>query len=236
MRLGRFAQLSVAVPELARALPFFERLGFEKLDQSLEPWPWAVISDGTISINLTETTPGPAALSYFASDMAERVKSVEGLGVRLTRVQQREIPELLAVLETPAGVGVSLLEYPARRIPRPSGLPTCRCGTFAELALPVPDLEDSLDFWTRVGFEQQLGSARPYPWAVISDGLMSLGLYQTRDFEQAALVYSSADTGDRVEELTQDGFEFAGEIPSPGRGISRTVLPAIDGQLLIFLE
>ncbi len=39
MKLGKFVEISVAVPDLAKSLFFFERLGFEKADQNWEPWP-----------------------------------------------------------------------------------------------------------------------------------------------------------------------------------------------------
>lgn len=236
MKLGKFVEISVAVPELAKSLFFFERLGFEKVDQSWEPWPWAIVTDGSITLVFSQTTPGTPVLNYLAGDMEERIARLEGSGIGFSRVREVQAPEVLAALETPCGIGISLLKYPARQIPRPSGKSVCKCGRFGELALPVDDLEDALGFWMKVGFHQSRGSDLPYSWAVVTDGLITLGLYETRDFDRPALVYYSINTPERIEQLGYDGFEVDREIPSVGHGTGRTILEPPDRQLLLMLE
>jgi catechol 2,3-dioxygenase-like lactoylglutathione lyase family enzyme len=235
MKLGKFVELSIAVPDLAKSVPFYERLGFEKLEQSWEPWPWAVLTDGVITVNLSQATPGTVVLNYIASDMEERVAQVESLGVPISRVQDAQIPEMIAGMATPAGLGVSLLAYPARRIPRPSGKSVCKAGNFGELACPVEDVEDSVTLWTKLGFQRLRGSSLPYPWAVISDDLMTIGLHESRDLEKPALVYYSDNTPERIEQLEFEGFEFSGEIPSPDYGTGLSVLVPPDRQILVLL-
>jgi catechol 2,3-dioxygenase-like lactoylglutathione lyase family enzyme len=234
MKLGRFVEISVAVPDLAQSLLFYERLGMEKLDQSWEPWPWAVLTDGIVTYQFSQNTPGPLVLNYIVSDMRQRVEALERAGVPVRRLERADVPELVAGMHTPSGVEISLLEYPARRIPRPSGVSTCKCGTFMELALPVPDLAAAEKFWSRLGFERRSGSALPYPWATFSDDLITLGLYQTRDFTRPALLYGSSNPPERIQLLEAEGFRFSAEIPSP-RSVGRTVLETPD-PLLILLE
>ncbi|MEJ2077480.1 MAG: hypothetical protein P8Z74_05685 [Acidobacteriota bacterium] len=236
MKLGKFVEISVAVPDLARSLFFCERLGFEKADQNWEPWPWAILSDGLITLSLSQTTPGSPVLNYLAGDMKERIAHLEAEGIDVMRVRESQAPEVLAALTTPCGVGVSLMKYQARRMPKPSGRSSCKCGQFGELALPVQGLASALRFWSRVGFDRSRGSDLPYPWAVVTDGLMTLGLYETRDFDRPALIYYSLNPPERIEQLGYDGFEFEREIPSVGQGIGRTILEPPDGQLLVMLE
>lgn len=233
MKLGRFVQISVTVEDLAQSLLFYERLGFEKLDQSWEPWPWAVMTDGVASFNLSQLTPGPLVLSYMVSDMRERVAALEAGGVPLRRLQRGDLPELVAGLETPDGVEISLLEYPARRIPRPTGLSTCKCGNFMEVALPVSDLAVSETFWSKLGFTRRSGSNLPYPWASLGDDLIRVGLYQTRDLTRPALVYGSRNCPERIELLELEGFEFSGEIPSPLPVTGRTILETPDSWVFL---
>jgi len=236
MKLGKFVEISVAVPDLAKSLPFYERLGFEKSDQSLEPWPWAVLNDGIVTLNLSQSTPGPLVLNYIAGDMRDRLNALSEAGIEATSLERGRESDLIGILESPSGIGISFLEYPARRIPRPSGLSTSKCGQFGELAVPVRDLASSMVFWTKAGFLPVRGSNLPYPWAVITDGLITVGLYETTDFDRPALVYYSDNTPERVEMLTYDGFEIGGEIPSPGGATGRTIFEPPDGQLLVFLE
>ncbi len=235
MNLGRFVEISVSVPDLAQSLLFYERLGMEKLDQSWEPWPWAVVTDGIVTFHFSQNTPGPLVLNYVVSDMRERVAALERAGVPVRRLERADLPELVAGLDTPNGVEISLLEYPARRIPRPPGVSSCKCGTFRELALPVADLAEAERFWSRLGFVRKTGNVLPYPWATLSDDLITLGLYQTRDFSRPALLYGSDNPGERIELLETEGFRVSAEIPSPLGAVGRTVLETPD-PLLILLE
>ena len=235
MKLGKFVELSVAVPDLAKSVPFYERLGFEKVEQNWEPWPWSVLTDGVITLNLSQATPGGLVLNYIASDMPERVAHVESTGAPIARVQDSRIPEMIAAMATSSGLGVSFLAYPARRIPRPSGVSVCKAGTFGELACPVQDLDDSVTLWTKLGFRRLRGSSLPYPWAILTDDLITVGFHETRDFEKPALIYYSDNTPERVEQLEFEGFGFAGEIPSPDYGTGLSILEPPDGQILILL-
>ena len=236
MQLGTFVEISVAVPELAESLFFYERLGFEKADQNWEPWPWAILTDGRITLSLSQTTPGLPLLSYLAGDMTERISNLEAAGLPVTRIRESQSPEVLAALTAPCGVGVSLLNYSTRRIPKPAGRSTCKCGDFGELALAVEDLDRSVGFWGRLGFRRRRGAELPYPWAVLTDDLITIGLYQTRDFDRPALIYYSVNPPERIEQLGYDGFEFDREIPSVGHATGRTMLAPPDGQLLFMLE
>ena len=52
-------------------------------------------------------------------------------------------------------------------------------GRFLELSLATPDIQASLDFYTKLGFSQaQVGEAWPHPYAVVTDGRICLGLHQ----------------------------------------------------------
>jgi catechol 2,3-dioxygenase-like lactoylglutathione lyase family enzyme len=52
-------------------------------------------------------------------------------------------------------------------------------GRFLEFSLATPDIQASLDFYTKLGFSQaQVGDAWPHPYAVVTDGRISLGLHQ----------------------------------------------------------
>jgi catechol 2,3-dioxygenase-like lactoylglutathione lyase family enzyme len=52
-------------------------------------------------------------------------------------------------------------------------------GRFLEFSLATPDIQASLDFYTRLGFSQaQVGEAWPHPYAVVTDGRICLGLHQ----------------------------------------------------------
>ena len=52
-------------------------------------------------------------------------------------------------------------------------------GRFLEFSLATPDIQASLDFYTKLGFsEAQVGEAWSHPYAVVTDGRICLGLHQ----------------------------------------------------------
>jgi catechol 2,3-dioxygenase-like lactoylglutathione lyase family enzyme len=52
-------------------------------------------------------------------------------------------------------------------------------GRFLEFSLATPDIQASIDFYTRLGFSPaEVGEAWPYPYAVMTDGRICLGLHQ----------------------------------------------------------
>ncbi len=52
-------------------------------------------------------------------------------------------------------------------------------GRFLEFSLATPDIQASLDFYSRLGFSQaEVGEAWRYPYAVVTDGRICLGLHQ----------------------------------------------------------
>jgi catechol 2,3-dioxygenase-like lactoylglutathione lyase family enzyme len=52
-------------------------------------------------------------------------------------------------------------------------------GRFLEYSLATPDVQGSLDFYSKLGFSQaQVGEAWPHPYAVVTDGRICLGLHQ----------------------------------------------------------
>jgi catechol 2,3-dioxygenase-like lactoylglutathione lyase family enzyme len=52
-------------------------------------------------------------------------------------------------------------------------------GRFLEFSIATPDIQSSLDFYTRLGFSQAaVGEAWFHPYAVVTDGRIYLGLHQ----------------------------------------------------------
>ncbi|HUV12440.1 MAG TPA: hypothetical protein VMY18_02290 [Acidobacteriota bacterium] len=237
MKLGKFLEISVGVIDIGQSLPFFERLGFEKLDQNWEPWPWAILTDGTITLNLSQQSgPSNPVLNYFSSDMKQRVEELKSAGLDVVAVQDREIPEVVGGLEMPGGIEISLVEYSARRIPKLAGRPFSKCGSFGELAFPVEDLGHSVACLEKVGFTKLRGDRLPYPWAAVSDGLVTLGLYQSEDLEMPALVYHCENLSERLDALRQEGFETLQEMPSLAFGVGRFALVPPSARLLLIME
>jgi catechol 2,3-dioxygenase-like lactoylglutathione lyase family enzyme len=81
-------------------------------------------------------------------------------------------------------------------------------GRFLEFSLATPDIQASLDFYTRLGFSQaQVGEAWPHPYAVVTDGRICLGLHQVA-IPAPSMTFVRPDLLKYLETLEELGLEF----------------------------
>ena len=81
-------------------------------------------------------------------------------------------------------------------------------GRFLEVSVRSPDLPESLAFYEALGFVQAVtGDARPYPYAVITDGRLCLGLHGAGD-DEATLAFVHPDLAQHAPRLEALGIEF----------------------------
>jgi len=81
-------------------------------------------------------------------------------------------------------------------------------GRFLEFSIAAPDVQASLDFYTKLGFSQpQAGDAWPHPYAVVTDGRICLGLHQQAEFA-TSLTFVRPDLLKVIEALEELGVEF----------------------------
>jgi catechol 2,3-dioxygenase-like lactoylglutathione lyase family enzyme len=81
-------------------------------------------------------------------------------------------------------------------------------GRFLEYSLATPDIQASLDFYTRLGFSQaEVGEAWPHPYAVMTDGRICLGLHQEA-IAAPAMTFVKPDLLKHLETLEGLGVEF----------------------------
>ena len=205
MKLGDYVEIQAAVDDPAAAQAFYEGLGFAPVDED-------VVTDGTLNIRLRPAAGG-VTLAYRGGDRAALAALDPGLAA------DGETAAFLAE----GGLQVTVTAA-AGPVPMPEGAPLAatprsRLGKFGELALPVADAAAAGAFWGRFGFAPLFTAADPYPWGIYSDGLVVLGLHQTRDFAVPHLTYFAADMAGRLAALTAAGLD------------TRPVPPEVDGRV-----
>ena len=79
---GMFGELAHPVADLDASIAYWEQLGFAVLSQFSFPYPWAIISDGLAIVGLHQTTNfNYAAITYFASDMTQKIEALKQKGL-----------------------------------------------------------------------------------------------------------------------------------------------------------
>ncbi len=81
-------------------------------------------------------------------------------------------------------------------------------GRFLEFSLATPDIQASLDFYSKLGFSQaEVGDAWLHPYAVVTDGRISLGLHQ-QAIPAPSLTFIKPDLLKHLAGLEELGLEF----------------------------
>lgn len=108
-------------------------------------------------------------------------------------------------------------------------------GRFLEISVPTADILKSLAFWRDIGFaELPTGDIRRHHYAVVTDGVIAVGLHAA-GIEEPALSFVRPNLAKQVRALEEAGqaFEFtrlgAEEFHEAG-------LRSPDGQLIVMME
>jgi catechol 2,3-dioxygenase-like lactoylglutathione lyase family enzyme len=81
-------------------------------------------------------------------------------------------------------------------------------GRFLEFSLATPDIQASLNFYTELGFSQaEVGEAWAHPYAVVTDGRVTLGLHQEA-MPAPSLTFVKPDLLKSLDALERLGIEF----------------------------
>ncbi len=82
-------------------------------------------------------------------------------------------------------------------------------GRFHEISVHAPDLLASLAFYERLGFSQvTTGEAWPYPYGVVTDGRLAIGLHGRELAQSPLLAFVLPDLFGHLEALEHQGVEI----------------------------
>jgi hypothetical protein len=128
-----------------------------------------------------------------------------------------------------------LMHHDEADMPKPNGESHALLGIFGELSINTMSLNHSLAYWKKLDFIATHASKSPYPWAILSDGVMTIGLHQTDSFTSPALTYFSSNIGEQLKSLEQWNIPFTPMSSLPGHH-EGAIIAAPDGQLLLLLQ
>jgi catechol 2,3-dioxygenase-like lactoylglutathione lyase family enzyme len=256
-KLGDYIEISLSVTHLTESVAFYQKLGLQQVDGEETPYPWAVVSDGRLHLGLHQRSFPSPALSYLSSFprkwrtgaafrlsllqmLAISPDQVEQIGTKSMLRKQKGFP-IAANFQAADGQYVLLADKPFKK---PSAdeyaLPfrnfLVKDQTFGELSLRTEDVATSVAYWQQLGFKRLAGDNKPYPWAIVSDGRVRLGLHQAARFSQPALSYFAPDMPDRLEQFRQQGLKFIStRKDAHGRDIG-ALIHSPDGQPILLFQ
>jgi predicted lactoylglutathione lyase len=229
-KLGEVATVYINTTSLDSSAALYEKLGFKKIAANEYPAPWVQVSDGSLLIMLRKDPKPYMGLTFYSQDVDGRVAQLEKDGVVFSQKPGANDPIKRYSIKTPGGftivlsnnlggfaqpTGKTLLTMDQKDYTKPASYPNSLSGVFGELAIPVTDMNQSVAFWTKLGFQVKANMKEPYPHAILSDGLMIVGLHQTTHFTFPAITYFGVGSGPRIEALKKAGLKNFMEMAGP---------------------
>jgi catechol 2,3-dioxygenase-like lactoylglutathione lyase family enzyme len=235
--LGRFLEFSLATPDIQASLDFYTKLGFSQAEVGdAWPHPYAVVTDGRISLGLhQEAIPAPA-MTFIKPDLLKHLNSLEALGLEFEyRRLGNDVFNEVGWFD-PSGQLIRLIEArtfsPSKRI----GTDTSRCGYFMEIALPTSNLEASKSYWEQFGFVGMDETDDRLPHVTCTSDYVDLGLYDPSHLRRSTLRFEVDDVGGALAGLAEVNLSPSGAVPSPLRLVPAAVFVAPEGTPILLTE
>ncbi|MCA1798352.1 MAG: hypothetical protein LC632_02535 [Xanthomonadaceae bacterium] len=151
--LGRFLELSLHAPSILESIEFWERLGFRQATTN-DIWshPYAVLSDGTLTIGLHAYEFESPSLTFVRPDLAQHLPALRAVGVDFEFAKTADDAFHEAGFLTPDGQMVALLESRTFSPPLTGDDDGgSLLGGFGALRLPVRRVDRTLPFFAKLG-------------------------------------------------------------------------------------
>jgi predicted lactoylglutathione lyase len=236
-KLGDVACVYITTSDLDSSVAFYEKLGFEKKGSNTFPVPWAQVSDGSLLIMMRKDTKPYIGLTYYVTEIEKTAEQLEKDGIIFTQKPKEGDPIKRYYFKSPDGfiimlasnlggfkqpTGKTMLDMKPSDYSKAEQYPNKLCGVFGEFCHPVTDLATSIAFWKKIGFTSKYEAAVPYPHAILSDGLMIIGLHQTKNFDYPAVTYFGLNTEKRIQQLKENGVTNFSEMAGKNNQVLRT--------------
>lgn len=240
-KLGDMACVYVNTTNLGNSAAFYDKLGFPKFASNTFPVPWLQCSDGSLLIMMREDTAAYMGLTYYVNDIDKTVEQLEKDGVVFDAKPKAGDAVKRYFIKSPDGfsimlvpniggfkqpTGITMLNMKPDDFQSADKYPNQQCGVFGEFCHPVADLKISLAFWKKIGFTVKAEMKQPYPHAILSDGLMIIGLHQTKHFNYPAITYFGLNVPQKIQQLQEKGLHDFTEVA----GKTNVVFKTFEGQ------
>ncbi|MCE7734087.1 MAG: hypothetical protein GPJ54_04355 [Candidatus Heimdallarchaeota archaeon] len=245
MKLGNGMYILQKVENLEKSSKFYNNLGFTKLEENVDLNLKAqsiLYTDGHLNLMLVQGKQSSTSLLYYNEEIENEFTKFEELGFKLHAPDKSDSTELMSsevVIKSPNGVNVVIRKdkFNEKHTVSPrENKSLLDWGKFGEFSIPVKNFEIAEKFWNMLGFTTTFKDTQPYPWGILFDEMLILGLHQTADYDNIArqsITYFHPQMDEKIRTLQQRGFTFE-KFSEGSIETGQAVLTSPDG-LKIFL-
>ena len=236
-KLGDVASVFITTADLDSSVACYEKLGFTKIGSNTFPFPWAQVSDGSLLIMIKKDAVPYIGLTYYVNDIDEKVAQLEKDSIVFAQKPKAGDPIKRYFIKSPDGFNIALVSN-IGNFQQPTGItmlnmkpadytsadkyPNQQCGVFGEFCHPVKDLNVSVAFWKKLGFTEKGGMKGSEAYSIVSDGLMIIGLHQTKEFNYPAITYFGINAAKRIQQLKDKGLNNLTEMRDKNNVVLKT--------------
>lgn len=235
--LGESVKIMIGTKNYDETIRFYETLGWKVEDSSSNPWKWAALYDGSMSLMINEDTMNYMGPAYHSEDAENVYKTLKAIKIDpAMEITGEDGNPWFNVYFAPDSLGFSVINHPqapkndvqvADIVFNPNekfSFPNPKAGIFQEFALAVENVDSSLAYYTALGFESQgiHEEGVPYRYTIGYDGQLTLGLHETKGMWHGQLfTYSGHGINENdslAAEMKANGFtdietlEFGGQV------------------------
>ena len=235
-KLGTPSHVQLTVKDLITSMAWYAKIGFSPITGPVNrPDSILYMSDGQLVLALVKGDAPSPLLVLRSSNLRALRDSLDELeissGFKLRGPTYSELQ-----VASPSGILMSIRLATEEDSIAFSQAVNPICGPLAELSIATMSLPNERTFWELVGWKQVDANDTPYPFAVMSDGRMKIGIHQGLDLPGIAITYFSADAAQRVERLKSMGMTFEPDMVSDAMKNENAVLKSPDGQLVFVFK
>lgn len=228
MKIGEAFQLTISTRAIYKSLRFYQALGFKEISGDSQPFPWRIIADPCLTIMLNDDGREGMKLTWYDPDFEDKAPLLAARGVKFAREYDFDkLPGIVEMVDPDGNhhavvirsgedlhrpEGPTLADLKGEDFGNPEKYPNKKIGILGEIAFPVENLGESIKFWENFGFDQMSLNDHPYPWAIMRDEHIVIGLHESAHFPQPAITYFAPDQAANMAALRAAGLEEQGEI------------------------
>lgn len=202
MKLGSHVFILLPAQDLTANVQFFEQLGYTRVADCQSPQSFSIVSDGKIHLILDEGYFGGKGILYFQAHIEAALETLKNRGLTFSIKNHSNQGSLQATITDSDGCKIILSNHPIfRQLSLPSSPTKIKIGQLSEVTLTVENIDESILFWKKLGFDcvfYRSWQRTIFGRAILKDGLISIGLHQTKQFEGLKLTYLDSEMPKKI--------------------------------------
>jgi catechol 2,3-dioxygenase-like lactoylglutathione lyase family enzyme len=234
--IGKFHEISISTADIRASVEFYERLGFSQcVAGDTWPHPYGVLTDGRLFLGLHEYKFPSPAITCVKDGIAAHVSVIESLGIDIAwrKLGEDSFNEFGFV--DPAGQMITLLEARTYSPTMRRAADTSLLGDFAEFSIPAADFDAMRAFWERLGFVALEETDVPYIHLPMTSDHIDIAAHRPRTLDRPMLVFTAADSAERIANLRAIGVGFSAELPRGLNPAANALIDSPEGTPLLLL-